>query len=97
MHGDECNSDFRDCGRALHCGRCPDIESKKTKIKFRYTPPPGRRNDVVIWLVEQDPRSADCRLYFAMTGPDEFSPKSIHKRPDRSLDYGHVPCYNCDP
>ena len=97
MHRDLGNTDGRVLGRVLRCAGAPILNRKKTKNKFRYTPPLGRPNDVVNWLVEQDPPSADCRLSFAMTVPDEFSPMSIHNRQTRSLDYGHVPSYNCDP
>jgi hypothetical protein len=45
----------------------------------------------------QRPSRPNCRPPFAMTGPDELPPKSIHNRLDGSLDDDHAPCYNCDP
>jgi hypothetical protein len=69
MHRNPDNSGNCVPGRARRCGRCAYIEPKNEENKFRYTPRPGWRNDLVSEFADQGPRDPGCHPLLAMTGP----------------------------
>lgn len=62
-------------GELSVAGVAPISNQENGKNKFRYTPPKGRRNDLVSGFEEYDSRVPNCHPSFAMTGPGELQPE----------------------